>query len=250
MDNLISKQAVKEIINDIRDCISVEGYCAILERIKKLSSVNPQENREDIHREREQAYMKGYEDASKRYRTEACEDAISRSEAIRIASGYCHWSNIPDELAKLPSVNPKPCEMTAEEYRQRMIQAFHNADADELIAVCVLPTEKEFEHLEWLLKNHYKKEPCDDAISRQETIEWLKKVTKIDGITFETGFKQILHDIEQMPSVSTKKTGRWILTDDDFVYCSECEDSYYPRPIDASWHYCPNCGARMEVENG
>lgn len=53
-------------------------------------------------------------------------------------------------------------QMTAEEYRQRMMQAFHNADCDELIAVCVLPTEKEFEHLEWLLKNHYKKEPCED----------------------------------------------------------------------------------------
>lgn len=34
-----------------------------------------------------------------------CADAISRSDAIRVASGYCHWSNIPDELAKLPSVN-------------------------------------------------------------------------------------------------------------------------------------------------
>ena len=38
------------------------------------------------------------------------DDLISRAEAIRIASGYCHLSNIPDELAKLPSVNPKPCE--------------------------------------------------------------------------------------------------------------------------------------------
>lgn len=65
----------------------------------------------------------------------------------------------------------EPCEMTAEEYRQRMIQAFHNADTDELIAVCVLPTEKEFEHLEWLLKNHYKKEPCGNAIDRAEAIK-------------------------------------------------------------------------------
>ena len=46
-----------------------------------------------------------YEDASKRYRTEPCGDAISRTEAIRIASGYCHWTNIPDELAKLPFVS-------------------------------------------------------------------------------------------------------------------------------------------------
>lgn len=53
----------------------------------------------------------------------------------------------------------EPCEMTAEEYRQRMIQVFHNADTDGLIAICVRPTEKEFEHLEWLLKNHYKQKP-------------------------------------------------------------------------------------------
>ena len=38
---------------------------------------------------------------------EECDDCISRSEAIRIASGYCHWSSIPEELAKLPSVKPK-----------------------------------------------------------------------------------------------------------------------------------------------
>lgn len=44
------------------------------------------------------------------------------------------------------------------------------------------------------------------------------------------------------------KTGHWILTDDDCVYCSECEDSYYARPIDASWYYCPHCGAKMESE--
>ena len=41
--DLINRKAVNEIINDIRDCISVEGYWAILERMKKLPSVNPQE---------------------------------------------------------------------------------------------------------------------------------------------------------------------------------------------------------------
>ena len=57
-------------------------------------------------------------------------------------------------------------EMSAEQYRQRMIQAFHNTDCDELIAICVLPTEKEFKHLEWLLKNHYK----DKHIRKKENI--------------------------------------------------------------------------------
>ena len=42
-DDAISRQAVCEIISDIRDCISVEGYWAILERLKKLPSVRPQE---------------------------------------------------------------------------------------------------------------------------------------------------------------------------------------------------------------
>ena len=50
--------------------------------------------------------------------------------------------------------------------------------------------------------------------------------------------------IEQEPS----RKGHWIITDDDmYVYCSYCGDSYYPRPIDASWYYCPHCGAKMEV---
>lgn len=72
---------------------------------------------------------------------------------------------------------------------------------------------------------------------------------------------RIIKELEQQPTdavdrvtikeylssfeVPQQKMGHWILTDDDFVYCSECEDSYYPRPIDASWYYCPHCGAKM-----
>ena len=36
------------------------------------------------------------------------EDCISRKRAIEIASGYCHYANVPKELAKLPSVTPMP----------------------------------------------------------------------------------------------------------------------------------------------
>lgn len=76
--------------------------------------------------------------------------------------GYGHETKQYDDTIfaldmAIKALEQEPCEMTVEEYRQRMIQAFHNADTDGLIAVCVLPTEKEFEHLEWLLKNHYKK---------------------------------------------------------------------------------------------
>ena len=37
---------------------------------------------------------------------EPCEDTISRADAIRVASGYCHPANVAQELAKLPSVQP------------------------------------------------------------------------------------------------------------------------------------------------
>lgn len=35
-------------------------------------------------------------------------DCISRADAIRVASGYCHPSNVAKELAKLPSATQEP----------------------------------------------------------------------------------------------------------------------------------------------
>ena len=101
----------------------------------------------------------------------------------------------------------------------------------------------------------------DDCISRQEAIDAINEYGSVwmeytDSMTVDEiadralkASKQSMHKIiHDLPSVTPKpKTGHWILTDDDFVYCSECENSYYPRPIDASWYYCPNCGAKMEV---
>ncbi len=147
--------------------------------------------------------------AIKALEQEPCEDAISRSEAIRVASGYCHWSNIPDELAKLPSVNPIPCE---------------------------------------------------DAISRQAAIDAVRfGVTHAIRINRYTGEKDDLFQasneelekaierIADLPSVSTEKTGHWFAwkPEDDVwrTTCSECGEE--TRTL---WKYCPNCGARMEVE--
>lgn len=103
------------------------------------------------------------------------------------------------------------------------------------------------------LKRHgllQRQEPCDDAISRADTIEWLKKVTVTDGITFETGFKQILTDIRNMPPVTpNQKMGHWKRISTDkyvqhamaFYRCSECGED-----IIGEHNYCPNCGAKME----
>ena len=37
-------------------------------------------------------------------------ELIDKQKAIYIASGYCHWSNIPKELEKLPTVQAIPIE--------------------------------------------------------------------------------------------------------------------------------------------
>ena len=110
---------------------------------------------------------------------------------------------------------------------------------------------------EWLKElKAYRENTCGDAISRQAVIDLMRGLTRWcvrseDGKWKNVGllYDDVMFGIDRLPSVTPQqRTGRWILTDDDFVYCSECEDSYYPRPIDASWYYCPHCGAKMEVE--
>lgn len=147
-------------------------------------------------------------------------------------------------------------QMTAEEYRQRMMQAFHNADCGELIALCVLPTEKEFEHLEWLLKNHYKKEPCEDCISREAVIKTIAEWFFSKEFHYTNAGEYLRKRLDELPSVSAQpKMGHWLIKridNYDHAICSICgDDSYMPSERDALalYKYCPNCGAKMqEVE--
>lgn len=69
---------------------------------------------ENLHREREQAYMQGYEDASKKFRQEPCEDAVSRQEVLEAFEEWINdredWNEHPvrftRSLVSLPSVTP------------------------------------------------------------------------------------------------------------------------------------------------
>lgn len=48
-----------------------------------------------------------------------------------------------------------------------------------------------------------------------------------------------------------QKTGQWLTFDEDTWKCSECKDLFTTlagTPKDNNFHYCPNCGAKMESE--
>ena len=60
-----------------------------------------------------------------------------------------------------------------------------------------------------------------DLISRSALIEYLEKVTVTEGITFETGFKQILTDIKNQPTVEAKPV-EWIPCSERLPNCNGC----------------------------
>ena len=81
-------------------------------------------------------------------------DSVARDEYSQRQNDYCDGYEFAlNELKKKLDLSYN----TIDEYRGRLIQAFQNADCASLIALVALPTEKEFQHLEWLLKEHYKK---------------------------------------------------------------------------------------------
>jgi len=43
MNDVISRQAVLDIADDLRDRMTVEGYCAMAERVKALPSAQPEQ---------------------------------------------------------------------------------------------------------------------------------------------------------------------------------------------------------------
>ena len=118
-EDCISRQAVIDKAFDFMDD-DCETYRAVyVSDIRNMPSVTPKASEEDIHREREQAYMLGYEDASKRFRTEPSEDCISREHAKQFLyyeieqlhddGLYDCFSRIIDDMYnELPSVTPQP----------------------------------------------------------------------------------------------------------------------------------------------
>ena len=85
-------------------------------------------------------------------------------------------------------------------------------------------------------------EPCDDLISRKFMLKLgATCIAKKDGSGNLIAIRAIK---ELLPATMIRSKGRWIKTEKGETQrftCSEC--SYH---VKIRYHYCPNCGAKME----
>lgn len=96
-----------------------------------------------------------------------------------------------------------------------------------------------------------KLQPCEDAISKKVVLDMLEDINaETEGVGFY--YEHYVDYIKSLPSIKPQEpqTGRWIKTIGEngitsAVRCSECgfEDNRYML-----FRYCPDCGAKMEVE--
>jgi len=68
------------------------------------------------------------------------------------------------------------------------------------------------------------------------------------GVSVKEAFEIAIKALKQEP-IEEKKTGKWIYTGDyiteGMLKCSECD---FEHDVSERFLYCPNCGAKMEVE--
>lgn len=94
-------------------------------------------------------------------------------------------------------------------------------------------------------------QPCDDAISCEAVIEWLKAK---DIIKLSSQEETARKELKALPPVTPQqKYGKWIVVSDGYgesayiCECSECKDTVWVyKDADRKWNYCPSCGAKMQ----
>lgn len=113
-------------------------------------------------------------------------------------------------------------------------------DADDAIGIARL-TDQSICISQWTgneksYEEALEQEPCEDAISRQSMLDYIKY---LHGEMPEEEF------VKALPSVTpTHKKGKWVDKEKiSFPICSKCGLTSIEK-----YSFCPNCGAEMEGE--
>lgn len=66
-------------------------------------------------------------------------------------------------------------------------------------------------------------------------------------LTWEEIWEQECEDIDAQPTIDSVKHGKWIHPEAADCYkCSVCEEYTLMEMSRLLYHYCPNCGAKMD----
>ena len=92
----------------------------------------------------------------------------------------------------------------------------------------------------------------DEYVTKEQVIDWYRLYGQTDEpIPFET----LVSDLRDMKvaDVAPVRHGRWVHEHISegyaWVMCSECEAVIHKILINKRLNYCPNCGAKMDLED-
>ena len=97
------------------------------------------------------------------------------------------------------------------------------------------------------MKEYIKRETAIAKCREIAACEWNHRASPV---SWADAYEQFAEDIEGLPSayVAPVRHGRWIKRKTwNFHVCSEC--SFETRPYMSCMNYCPNCGAKMDLEH-
>jgi hypothetical protein len=263
MNDLISRQAVLDIVDDLRDRMTVVGYWSVIERVKALPSAQPELIEQG-------AYVRGFEQG----RTQGMIDKTIKAE----------WTNA-DALDLQPTCNKLATDcISAQPKRTEERTETHACDCISKTMVCeiladIYPTDGEKnvavkdidEAYEKILQlpsaqpertkyiQDTKAVPSDrDCVDLSEKVtatfyddehgEWSQRTVTIRDVLDSVCDSYTVIEPE-------RKTGKWIdavLPNDNsglpVQVCDQCNTFFPLAYTGGGHHYCPNCGARMEGE--
>lgn len=116
----------------------------------------------------------------------------------------------------------------------------------------------------WFAVDNLKAEPCEDAVSRADTLQSFESYCdnncqyskkQRDVMCGACMMGDAIEIVENLPPVTPKqRTGKWIQRhvigsrNIEMTVCSECgeEFSYDAETGVSEYNFCPNCGAKME----